>query len=104
MLNFFKHIVSDRRKQLDKQNQIDNLLKTARHKCPQTLIDFFLLERISNRRQCVEVNNSNICEYPDIISKNMTLLESRNNELLQLIKSHDICFILEKHNSELMND
>ena len=51
-----------------------------------SLINFFLLERESNRKQCADVNNSNIWEYPDVISKNMSELERRNNEILSSIK------------------
>ena len=100
MLNLFKHLISDRKKQLDTQREIDDLLKSARGKCPQTLIDFFLLERACNRKQCDEVDNSNIWEYPDIISKNMSILEKKNNEFLLLTKSYKICSVLEKINKD----
>ena len=105
MLNFFTHLISDRKKQLDTQIEIDNLFnQTARYKCPQTLINFFLLERESNRKQCADVNNSNIWEYPDVISKNMSELERRNNEILSSIKINDICSVLEKLNKELISN
>src|SRR6056300_24308 len=98
MINFIKNLITDRQKQLRKQDELDKIIESARHKCPQTLIDFFLFERQLNRIQCSKVDNSNIWEYPDIISKNMIILEKRNNELLQLLKKYDICFVSEKFN------
>ena len=100
MLNFLKHIISDRKKQLKKQQNIDQIIVEARYKCPQTLIDFFLLERVFNREQCFDVNNSNIWEYPDIISQNMEVLEKRNNEILKALESSDICTFLQKYKKE----
>ena len=100
MLTFLKHIISDRKQQLETQGKIDEILKNARSKCPQTLIDFFIMERIFNREQCFDVNNSNIWEYPDIISQNMKVLEVRNSKLLQSLKLNDICSVLEKYSKE----
>ena len=100
MLNFLKHIISDRKKQLKLQKNIDNIILESRVKCPQTLIDFFIVERVFNREQCFDVNNSNIWEYPDIISKNMEILEKRNNKLLLELESNNVCSVLKKYNQE----
>ena len=107
MLTLFKHFISDRKKQLENQEKIDSSLEKLNKKgedgrlvsrCPEVLIEFFLIERSINRKQCYNVHNSNIWEYPDIISDNMEKLEKRNTQILNILNSKDICLNLQKFN------
>ena len=104
MLNFLKNLITDRQKQLEKQNKLDESLKKIRNKCPQTLIDFFLIERQLNRIQCSNIDNSKILDYPDIILNNLKILEKRNNELMLILESNNVCNLLEKSNIKIINE
>ena len=97
MLNLFSHIVSDRQKQLNQQKDMDYVLDSIRRKCPQTLIDFFMLEREFNRSQCDSVSKSKVWEYPQVISKNIDELESRNSALFKCTSQSDVCKSLRKY-------
>ena len=97
MLNLFSHVVSDRQKQLNQQKDMDSVLDSIRRKCPQTLIDFFMLEREFNRSQCDSVSKSKVWEYPQVISKNIDELESRNSALFKCTIQPDVCKSLRKY-------
>lgn len=101
MLTLFKHFISDRKKQLEEQEKIDSSLEKLNKKCPEVLVEFFMMERLINRKQCYNVHNSNIWEYPDIISNNMEKLEKRNTQILDILNSKDICLNLQKFNRSL---
>lgn len=101
MINLLKNLISDRQNQLEKQKFIDMSLEKVRNNCPQTLINFFLLERKLNRYQCSNIDNSKMWKYPDIIVNNLTILEQRNKELSLILESKNICKQLEKFNQEL---
>ena len=91
MLHLISNLLNYRKKQLEEQKDMDNKLKSAREKCPQVLIDFFLLERAINRKQCNTINASSILDYPKIIGENLTMIEKRNSELKKILEGDNIC-------------
>ena len=68
-------------------------------KCPNVLIQFFLLEREINRIQCENVRNTNIWEYSQVLTQNILEIDKRNSELLKIIESDNICKNLLEFNS-----
>ena len=94
----FSNIVASRQRQLESQIEVDNVLATARKKCPQVLIDFFLLERAFNRDQCRKVSDSKAWEYPNVVAKNMRDLESRNQALFECSQGRNVCKLLQAYN------
>ena len=98
MLNMFSNIVASIQRQLESQIEVDSVLATARNKCPQVLIDFFLLERAFNRDQCKRVSESKAWDYPNVVARNMRDLESRNQALFECSQGSNICEMLRSYN------
>jgi hypothetical protein len=94
-------IAKKREDQLNKEHEVDKLLKVALSDCPIILAQFLLARREENRKQFNEVSGKNILFQIEPISNNIDKLNLIYDSILEKVTSGEencsICKVLEKY-------
>ena len=90
LLNLPK-ILKLRKEQLNKQKEYDAKVNLIKKKCPLTIINFLLFERLINRNQQEEYDDSSFTDYISLMYKNLNEINENQKILDNIFNSDDIC-------------